>query len=388
MKSNRLGLLSAISAGALLSLYAVPASADNNDTKDFYIQQSLERYYGYVPTARMLGMGTSNLYTTMDSSSIVGNPAGLGFMRKGELSGTYGRNQISGDEYPTGVPVEQTTNSGMGLLSVPLGEDPSGNSTPEYGSFGLGWNGNYSSWDNDSYNTIARQQKVIGTWGYEIDPGVAIGYSLGWNRDKLQSRDIFNFPMANGFRHTLGAMFQVDENLTIGSNVIIGHGHHHHQFGPGTENEAKTNQYGFGIGADYRVDQTTISANIDYNHLKINGDTERSIPANWVGGDEKGNIFNLRLGVEQGVTDNLLVRAGYRFAGLSDYDYSRDEIRPIGGSANYNAFSVGAGLVLPTDWHYIPEVRVDYGVEYRAVGNDDWQHAVTLSMPFSVCEPA
>ena len=115
---------------------------------------------------------------------------------------------------------------------------------------------------------------------------------------------------------------------------------------------------------------------------------ERSIPANWVGGDEKGNIFNLRLGVEQGVTDNLLVRAGYRFAGLSDYDYSRDEIRPIGGSANYNAFSVGAGLVLPTDWHYIPEVRVDYGVEYRAVGNDDWQHAVTLSMPFSVCEPA
>jgi hypothetical protein len=28
---------------------------------------------------------------------------------------------------------------------------------------------------------------------------------------------------------------------------------------------------------------------------------------------------------------------------------------------------------------------VDYGVEYRDVGNNDWQHLVSVAAPFDLC---
>ena len=360
------------------------AKADN--TRDFYFQQVLERYYNYPTTARQLGMGGSSVATSVDSSAIVGNPAGLGFMKRGEFSGTYGHNQISGDEFPSGQSIEQTSNSGLGLLATPLGQLP--NETPEFGNLGLGWSGNWSDWQDDSFGTDAKQIKVFGAYSITVSDDLSLGYSLGWNRDRLEADKLFNYPMANGFRHTVGALYKVDSNLTLASTVLVGHGSHHALFLPAAQRVSNTNQYGVGVGASYRLDATTVSAAVDYNHLNTTGDVEESIPANIIGGDEQGNIFNASIGVEQMLSDNVAVRGGYRYAGLANYDYGRSELGSLDGSAYYNAFSLGAGVVFDTDWIAIPQVKIDYGVEYRTAGYDDFQQSVTLSLPFDVCPPA
>lgn len=359
-------------------------SLAENKVKDFYFQEVMERYYNNPSTSRILGMGGSSSLTSTDSSAIVGNPAGLGFMQRGELSGTYGHNTISGEEFPTGNGIEQNSNSGLGLLAIPLGELP--NQTPELGNLGLGWNGNYSNWSDDSFDSHDKQTKVYGSYALAVSDDVSLGYSLAWNKDKLQANDLFNYPMANGFRHTLGAMVKVVPGLMVGSTILVGHGRHHAMFEPDTRGISNTNQYGAGLGAQYQFDATTIAANVDYSHLMTSGEVDRSIPANYIGGDEKGNVFNARFGLEQMIEESIAVRAGYRFAGLANYDYSRPELSSLDGSAYYNAFTLGTGFVIETDWHYLPQVKVDYGVEYRAVGNDDWQHAVTISLPFDVCE--
>jgi len=385
-KHDRMKLLTVgvVGASALLSIFSSSASAD--DTKDFYFQQAQDRYYQYPTTARILGMGGSSNFTSTDSSAVVGNPAGLGFMKKGEFSGTYGHSTTSGDEFPTGREgLESTTNSGTGLMAIPLGEYP--DQTPEFGNLGLGWSSNYSGYDGDSFDTSARQTKVFGAYSMNVDDSLSLGYSLGWNKDKLQSNDLYNYPMANGFRHTLGAMYKYDSDFTIGATLIAGHGRHHALFGPGFEGVSKTNQFGAGIGAQYQMGSTLVAANIDYTYLDTNGDVESSIPQNIIGGDEQGNVFNVRLGVEQAVAEGFLVRGGYRFAGLADYSYGRTELEPLDGSAYYHAVTLGAGVYFDTDWAYVPRVNLDYGVEYRAVGNDDWQHGVTLSLPFDVCPP-
>jgi hypothetical protein len=58
----------------------------------------------------------------------------------------------------------------------------------------------------------------------------------------------------------------------------------------------------------------------------------------------------------------------------------------LDGSAKYNAFSAGAGVRYDFDRDSaIQAIRLDYGVEYRMVGEDDWQHLVTVSAPFDIC---
>jgi hypothetical protein len=372
---------------ALAAIFTILIGSTNsqaeNKISDFYFQEAMERYYNNPSTSRLLGMGGSSSLTSIDSSAIVGNPAGLGFMQRGELSGTYGHNTISGDEFPSGQGIEQTSNSGLGLLAIPLGELP--DQTPKFGNLGVGWNGNFSDWNDDSFDTHAKQTKVYGSYALAVSDELSLGYNLAWNKDKLQANDIFNYPMANGFRHTLGAMYKVAPGWIVGSTLLVGHGRHHAQFEPGPTGISKTNQFGAGFGAQYQFDATTFAANIDYSHLVTHGDVDLSIPANYVGGDEKGDVFNTRVGVEQMIDDSIALRAGYRFAGLASYDYSRPELSSLDGSAYYNAFTLGAGLLINTDWDYLPQVKVDYGVEFRAVGNDDWQHAVTISLPFNVC---
>ncbi len=368
----------------VLALGTSPVRAD--DVTDLYFQEVMERYYEYPQNARTFAMEGSSVMTSSDSSSVVGNPAGLGMMRKGELSGSYSRNQISGDEFPTGKDVEQNSDFGSGMIAIPLGQLP--DSTPEYGTLGLGWNTSFAKWDRDTFDTLSRRLQLVGSYGIAIDDTLSLGYSFGWTQEKLQSRDIFNYPSSSLMRHSLGVQWIADEDLKIGSSVFVGHGNHNALFGPGIKGDSRNLGVGFDLGAQLRIDQTILAASADYRHLNTRGEVDQSIPANIVGGDENGNVFNVRVGIEQLIGENFAVRGGYRFGGLASYNYGRDELEELSGSAYFNAFSLGAGVIIPTDWHYVPEVRLDYGVEFRIVGHDDWQHVVTLSIPFDVCPPA
>ncbi len=363
---------------------AAPAVTFADDATDLYFQEAMERYYAAPQSARTFAMEGSSVTTSSDSSSTFGNPAGLGFMRGGELAGTYIHDRISGDEFPTDMAVEQEANDGTATLAIPLG--PTLHDLPRWGNLGLAWYGGSSRWNDDSFDTLTRQDQIAIAYAYAIDPDLSVGYSLAWVHDKIQSKDIFDYPMSNGFRHTLGVQWDSDATNTWGATVTVGHGQHNALYGPGITDESDTFEFGTALGWSYRWnDLTTVSIGADYRHLGSDGDTQRSIPQNFVGGDENGNLFNARAGVEYTFSDWLTLRGGYRYAGLSNYKYSRVELNDLNGSAYYNAFSLGAGFAIPVSSRYIDAIYIDYGIEYRNVGRDDWEHVVTVSVPFDLC---
>lgn len=375
-------LLSVLTVG--LVAYANTSQAD--EVTDLYFQQVIERYFEYPQNARTFGMAGSSWITARDSSSVYGNPAGLGWMSDGEFSGTYGYNTISGEEFPTGQDVSQEGGMGSALLAMPLG--PTTNGLPYYGNIGLGWNYSEATWLDDTFDTETERQQVSLAYAIPVSDSVSLGYSLGWTEDDFQANRIFNYPMHAGFRHTLGALYKQSEELLIGSTLTIGHGEHRALYGPGIVDESDNLQVSFGIGAEYLMNSATaIAFTADYTNLDSNGELVSSIQPNIVGGDENGNLFNIRLGVEHDFNERLTGRAGYRYAGLASYKYNRVELNPLNGSAYYNAWSLGLGTSFPVSSHYVKQILLDYGVEYRAVGNDDWQHLVTISVPFEVCAP-
>ena len=71
-----------------------------DDAEEFFIQHQQRRYFDLPMSARTLGMGGSILPTARDASSVFGNPAGLGWLDKMELSLSYSRDRISGEEFP------------------------------------------------------------------------------------------------------------------------------------------------------------------------------------------------------------------------------------------------------------------------------------------------
>jgi hypothetical protein len=376
-------ILFSISAAAL-SLYPSVTLAD--DVTDFYFQQVTERYFRVPQTARTFAMGGSSVVTSSDSSSIWGNPAGLGFMQGGELSGTYGYDRVSGDEYPTGRSIEQQSHTGSGMLALPLG--PVMEDTPHFGNLGVGWSQSSGRWNDDSFDTLTRREQVALSYAYAITPEVSAGYGLAWTRDKIQSKAIFDYPMGDGFRHTVGAGWRPTSDWSFGATTFVGYGEHHALYGPGIKGETDTFEVGTEVGAQYELDRTLLSGGIGYRHLSSDGEVESSIPQNFVGGDEVGNIFDVRLGAEHALAERFVARAGYRFAGLARYKYNRTELNDLNGSAYYHAISGGLGYVFPLSSDYLDSINLDYGVEYRAVGRGDWEHLVTLSVPFSFCEKA
>jgi hypothetical protein len=364
---------------------ALAPAAFADSSTELYFQQVIERYFEHPQSARTFGMGGSTVVTSTDSSSVFGNPAGIGLMPGGELSGSYSYNTIGGDEFPTGREVSQKGSMGSALLAVPI--MPTTDGLPEWGNFGLAWDSYDTKWHDDTFDTDSERTQVTAAYAYALSDKLSLGYSFGWTDDHFQSKDIFNYPMGDGFRHTFGSVYKVDNDLTLGSSLFFGYGTHHALFGPGIKGNSDTSEFGFDLGGTYKIDQTLLALAADYRHLGTDGEIQSSIPANVVGGDENGNLFDIRLGVEQQFTDWFYARAGYRYAGLASYKYSRIELNGLNGSAYYNAWSLGAGFVIPLSSQYFKSVKIDYGVEYRATSSNDWQHLVTLSLPFNLCRP-
>ena len=304
-------------------------------------------------------------------------------MKDGEVSATYGYNKVSGDEFPTGVDIEQQSDSGSGMIAIPL--MPTIDGYPDYGNFGLAWNKIDSNWKDDSFDTISERQQVTAAYAHQISETTSLGYSFGWTDDKFQSRAIFNYPMRKGLRHTIGAQWKASDTLSFGSSAYFGYGEHRALYGPGITGTSDTEEVGFDLGTAYQMERTLLTASLDYRHLSSDGEVVASIPANVVGGDENGNLYNVRIGAEHPINDWFDVRAGYRFAGLASYNYNRVELNDLNGSANYHAVSAGFGFNIPTHNSYIQRVDLDYGTEFRKAGDNDWQHLVTLSIPFELC---
>ena len=353
--------------------------------RDFYSQLAQQRYYDQPQNARTFGMGGSSVVTSSDSSSTVGNPAGLGMMKDGEASVTYGRNTVSGNEHPSYGDSEQTEDSGQALMALPLG--PTSDGLPWYGNIGLGWSG-YDSDVDDSINTKTDGYRVNLAYGKALSETFSIGYGLTYVNDTIEA-DNFDFSGDNKFRHTLGIQNKASDTLTLGAIAFIGHGDQDMRvLSTGQTESSDMNEFGFELGAGMQVATgTLVSFAAGYSDYDADGSLVGGPDTAVFGGDEKGHTFNIRLGMEQAVSDSLKLRAGYRYAGVTEYDFERADLESIRGSAKYNAFSAGVGTMIDIDGTYVQAIKLDYGVEYRALADGDWQHVVTASVPFTICDP-
>lgn len=352
---------------------------------DFYFQQNQQRFVTQTQDARMFGMGGSTALTAANSVSTVTNPAGLGMMKYGDVSASYSYNEVSGNDFPTGGRVKDKQNWGQVYGATPLG--PVKDSLPDYGNLGLGWYGRYGNWNPDQTSTDSSTYQGSAGYGKAIGDKTSLGYSLTYQNDSISS-DRFDYGSTNSFLHNVGVQYRDSEDLVWGATVTLGHGKHDLRFPQGVRGQS-VDQFSAGVatGLEYQADDTTsVAVGVDYTYYDNNGDNNVVVSNTVWGGDSTGHAGNARVGIEERINDWFAVRAGYRYAANFNWNYKRDDLSELDGSAKYNAWSGGAGVNYAFDRDsFIQSVRLDYGVEYRDVGNGDWQHLITLATPFDLC---
>jgi hypothetical protein len=357
----------------------------DDKAKEFFFQQNQQRFISQPMDARMVAMAGSTALTTANAMSAAQNPGGLGLMRYGDLSMSYAHNEVSGPRNPQGSGLEDKQSMGQVFGATPI--NPTLDGLPDSGNFGLGWWGRNGDWNNDPSSTNTGSYQVTGAYGKAIDKHTAVGYGLTYQHDSVES-DGHDYNSSESFLHTAGVQHRTNEALTIGGVLSIGHGDHRlkHLNDPRDSQTVKQLSLGVGTGAEYTMDSTIISGGLDYTFMGNNGMNDAAQNDYIFGGDSQGHSMNARLGVEERVVDWLALRAGYRYGGNLRWKYDRDALDNLSGSANFNAWSVGAGLHYKFDERSaIRAVNVDYAAEYRAVGTDDWQHIISLSTPFDIC---
>jgi acyl-CoA-binding protein len=375
-------ILGKVFAVSCVSVAATSVVVADEKAHDFYFQQNQQRFIVQPQNARMFGMGGSTALTASNSLSTVNNPAGLGMMKYGEVSGAYGYNEITGHSHPKGGDVKDKQNSGQVYGATPLG--PVKDGLPDYGNFGLGWYGRNGDWRGDPTNTDTGTFQVSGGYGKAISEAASLGYSLTYQGDSVDF-DNGKYDSSTSFLHNVGLQVQESKDLVLGGNLTFGHGKHDLE---GVVADQSVDQFSVGVGggAEYAMaEATSLGFGVDYTYYDNDGDNNLVNRSVW-GGDSTGHAMNARLGLEQRLAEWFAVRGGYRYAANFDWNYDRAGLSDLNGSAKYNAWSLGAGINYAfADGDFIRAIAVDYGVEYRDVGNNDWQHLVSVAAPFDLC---
>jgi hypothetical protein len=377
-------ILGKVVAVSCASMAAASLGYADEKAHDFYFQQNQQRFITQAQDARMFGMAGSTALTAANSVSTVQNPAGLGMMKYGDISAAYGYNEITGNSYPAGAKVKDKQNSGQVYGAVPLGPVKGG--LPDYGNFGLGWYGRDGDWTGDPTNTDTGTYQISGAYGKAISDSTAIGYGLTFQNDSVDF-DGHEYDSSESFLHNVGVQVRESEDLTLGASMTFGHGSHDLENGTAQAFKQTVDQFSFGIGgnAEYQMDSTTLGFGVDYTYYDNSGDDVVLNRTVW-GGDSTGHAMNARVGIEERLADWFALRGGYRYASNFDWDYKRTALDGLDGSAKYNAWTVGAGLNFAfEEGDFIRALMIDYGVEYRDVGNNDWQHLVSVAAPFDLC---
>lgn len=345
----------------LVGLACLPSDVLADGVADYEFQVYQERFFDPLHSTQSMAMGGSMLAVTSDSTSTVGNPAGLGFMTKSDVALAYTRSYISGNDRATYKDIQQDKNSGYAMGAVNI--DPQLEGTPHYGTVGFGWAGsNLGSDDIDDADGDAYQ--IALAYGIDVAPDWAVGYGVGYYNDDYSSNPLGEWEMTDGVRQTVGVQHQLSEDVRLGLMAFYGFGTQELSVA-GFDVDNDINSFGIAAGATHMIDTVRMGYGVDYTNY--NGDATDDIYS-WA----------FRAGFEVPVYSNdYLFRAGYRYQGNFDYDTISGE-----ENAKFNAVSFGAALKLYQD------LSLAYAAEYRHVGDGDWSHMVSLQYPFSLCKDA
>ncbi len=362
-------------------------SAD--EVEDWMIESRLDRYYDLPKTARVVGMGGASWVTSNDISSVFGNPAGLGFATGPELGITYSHDEYSGRDSSfapfiggntggtkaAGNPIfcnaEGRKNQGGLQLVLPGGAGGS------CGVFGFGAWVDDTNFD-DCDDTDAQRYRFNAGYGLKLNDCLSLGYSLTYFNDDVEDR-YSDYNLDDGFRHDIGLQLRPGPGCTFGLRTFYAHGNPDTDITTLGSDEGDLDSWGVEFGYSWQVlPCTLLAASVDYQDREYDGiiyapdqDEIRSF-------DEEIKGWGFHVGLEQNYRDCLFPRLGYRYQ-TNDYDShqvgqyfrGRDDFE-----SNYHAVSTGIG------WAYNKCLTLDYGMEYRFIGDGDLNNTVTARFHF------
>src|SRR5207253_2945418 len=110
--------------------------------------------------------------------------------------------------------IEQETNGGHALISLPVG--PTLDGTPKWGSLGLGYYG-YGGETDDFADTDTRGYHLYLAWGKDLNDQWTLGYSAAYVHDNAKSNltDVRR-EMNDGVRQAVGAQYKASDALMVG----------------------------------------------------------------------------------------------------------------------------------------------------------------------------
>lgn len=356
-----------LAAGLVVSVGFAASMALADGVQDFYHQMNQKRFFNNLQGARTAAMAGSSVATSSDSSSILGNPAGLGWMKDAEVAASYMNETVSGNDLMDYSKIDGTTNGGYAVGAFPI--KPYEEALPEYGNIGLGWSG-YRTDSDDSLDLDYRRWQLHAAYAKALNAAWSVGYSFSYDNLKTDTF-YFDEEMNDGIRQAVGAQYKMSERTMFGLST-------HYGFGRGKvkdllpqfsdefdELNRKVRSWGVEGGVAQTVfTNTLLTASVDYTGY-------------WQNIDSDSSAWGFRLGAEQPIVDWFKLRAGYRYQANLNYDMFDDGDNE---NAKFNAVSFGAGV------NITKYARVDYAAEYRAISDGDWSHWVTLSIPFSICK--
>ncbi len=367
----------------LIFLVLFAGNSFSDPARNFYSQQAMERFAQLPQNARTLGMSGSSIQTSADSSSILGNPAGLGRMNLFEFSLSGGQEDRKGEEIFEGGRFEEFENKLQGYLAMPIG--PESALGTKWGTLALGLS-RYQGSTSDSINSSPDGHLRSIAYGVAPLENFSLGYSLTFVEDQLHS-NLADFHSTNRFMHLVGAQLVANENLVFGATVgwLIGQTDFE-EFSVMSDGLSKARQQRVSIGAEYSIENTIVTASMNFDRYKSKGNVDPVSPLIIVGNREEGETLDGRIGLEQRALSWLSLRIGYRYTNVLEYEFKRTDLEELSGKYDYSAYSGGIGF------HYvkgdpkdrIDYFRVDYGGEYRDLTNGDYTQMLTLVIPFDI----
>jgi len=347
---------------------------------DLYIQQALDRYFPLPIDASALALGGSSAPTCYGSSCLFQNPAGLGFAPLFDLSLSLEEANVSGHEIGSDRSIEQTENRGAVTAVLPLGTV---GRVPRYGALALGFS-RYQGQTNDALQSSPDGHRRSVGFGCALNDSFALGYSFTFYDDQLRTR-VSDLHSHARFLHFAGMQYRGGDGLRFGGVFGLGVGQSDTEdmqlLGDGL---TRVREYRGGLGVSQKYDDLTVMLAVDYAHVSSKGNLDRFSPGVVIGGDEHGDVLNVRAGVEARLLPRLLGRVGVRLYEVADYQFERDELHGLSGHVHSLGAAAGLGYEL---WRVSAGERnaqISYGVEYLTTGHGDWHHLVSLDVPMSL----
>lgn len=346
-----------------LNIHTSAAFAQHS-SRPFYVEQAQQRFFDEWPDARTLSLAGASIGTANDSSSVNGNPAGLGFLNFPELTLSYDYNQTGAREAL--VEYQHVGTASLAIPSETFGLD--------WGTFGIGTTGLQGGPNDYPINSEHRVESFDFAYAKSITPSLSIGYT-GTRFDNHVYSNLYRYEMNPGIRHTVGAQYKV-ESIVLGASTFYGSGRYDANFHELGESSSSIREFGIDVGASYATNASKYFAGFELSDYRASGTPDVAPSSIELGGKEVGSLYVPKIAAEFSINDWLTARIGTRYIFRRQFFY-RDELSMLSGEANSFAWSTGLGAKLPLK--YSPEI--DLGYEERELESGNRQIVATVRLP-------